>query len=209
MKKYIPEFLTAFSIVFCGTGAIIINHISGGSIGNAGIAATFGLIVMAMVYAFPEAQMNAAASLSMALFGMTEKSDAAKRILFQGAGAFTASFILKTIFPESDTLGGTNPSGSAMQSFVMEIFLMFFLMLSALKMSDAIKENQSFTGIVVGGVVLLEAWFAGPISGASMNPLRSLAPAVLSGNTANVWIYLTAPFIGAIIATTLWKWLKN
>ncbi len=82
-------------------------------------------------------------------------------------------------------------------------------MLSALKMGDTTKENQAFTGIVVGGVVLLEAWFAGPISGASMNPLRSLAPAVLSGNVSHVWIYLTAPFIGAIVATILWKWLKN
>jgi aquaporin NIP len=209
MKKYIPEFLTAFSIVFCGTGAIIINHVSGGVIGNAGIATTFGLIVMAMVFAFPAAQMNAAVSLSMALFGMTEKKEALINILFQGAGAFAASFVLKIIFPESDTLGGTNPSGPATQSFVMEIFLMFFLMLAALKMREATKETHPFTGIVVGGVVLLEAWFAGPISGASMNPLRSLAPAVLSGNTANVWIYLTAPFIGAIIATILWKWMKN
>jgi len=209
MKKYIPEFLTAFTIVFCGTGAIIIDGVSGGAVGNAGIAVTFGLVVMAMVYAFPEAQINSAVSVSFALFGITTKEDAAKRILFQAAGAFAASAVLKMIFPESLTLGATNPSGPAMQSFVMEIFLMFFLMLSALKMGDATKENQSFTGLVVGGVVLLEAWFAGPISGASMNPLRSLAPAILSGDTANIWIYLTAPFIGAIAATILWKWLRN
>ena len=209
MKKHFPEFLATFIVVFCGTGSIIINQISGGVIGHAGIATTFGLVIMAMVYAFPKAQFNPAVSLSLALFRMLGKVDAAKNIVFQVAGAFAASALLKMLFPEAQTLGATVPSGTDMQSFVLEILLMFFLILSALKVGEYTKEIQAFTGVVVGGVVLLEAMFAGPISGASMNPARSLAPAVLSGNMNSIWIYLTAPFIGSIAAFTIWKWLKK
>jgi aquaporin NIP len=209
MKKHFPEFLATFIVVFCGTGSIIINQISGGVIGHAGIATTFGLVIMAMVYAFPKAQFNPAVSLSLALFRMLGKVDAAKNIVFQVAGAFAASALLKMLFPEAQTLGATVPSGTDMQSFVLEILLMFFLILSALKVGEYTKEIQAFTGVVVGGVVLLEAMFAGPISGASMNPARSLAPAVLSGNMDSIWIYLTAPFIGSIAAFTIWKWLKK
>jgi aquaporin Z len=209
MKKHLPEFLATFIVVFCGTGSIIINQISGGVIGHAGIATTFGLVIMAMVYAFPKAQFNPAVSLSLALFRMLGKVDAAKNIVFQVAGAFAASALLKMLFPEAQTLGATVPSGTDMQSFVLEILLMFFLILSALKVGEYTKEIQAFTGVVVGGVVLLEAMFAGPISGASMNPARSLAPAVLSGNMDSIWIYLTAPFIGSIAAFTIWKWLKK
>ncbi len=209
MKKHFPEFLATFIVVFCGTGSIIINQISGGVIGHAGIATTFGLVIMAMVYAFPKAQFNPAVSLSLALFRMLGKEDAAKNIVFQVAGAFAASALLKMLFPEAQTLGATVPSGTDMQSFVLEILLMFFLILSALKVGEYTKEIQAFTGVVVGGVVLLEAMFAGPISGASMNPARSLAPAVLSGNMDSIWIYLTAPFIGSIAAFTIWKWLKK
>ena len=140
---------------------------------------------------------------------MLGKEDAAKNIVFQVAGAFAASALLKMLFPEAQTLGATVPSGTDMQSFVLEILLMFFLILSALKVGEYTKEIQAFTGVVVGGVVLLEAMFAGPISGASMNPARSLAPAVLSGNMDSIWIYLTAPFIGSIAAFTIWKWLKK
>ncbi|MCX6182970.1 MAG: aquaporin [Bacteroidetes bacterium] len=209
MKKHFPEFLATFIVVFCGTGSIIINQISGGIIGHSGIAVTFGLVIMAMVYAFPKAQFNPAVSLSLALFGLLNKVDAAKNIAFQFAGAFAASVVLKLIFPEALTLGATIPSGPHMQSFILEIFLMFFLVLAALKVGEYTKEIQAFTGVVVGGVVLLEAMFAGPISGASMNPARSFAPAILSGNLDGLWIYLTAPFIGAIGAFIVWKWLKE
>lgn len=205
MKKYLPEFIGAFAIVFCGTGSIIINQVSGGVIGHAGIAVTFGLIVMAMVYVFPGAQFNPAVTLALSFGKLFPKGDIFKNILFQAAGAISASVVLKWMFPESTILGATLPAGSELQSFVLEIILMFFLLFAILKVENGAPEIKNLNGIVVGAVVLLEAMFAGPISGASMNPARSLAPALVSGNFQSLWIYLTAPLLGALLAMLVYK----
>ncbi len=91
----------------------------------------------------------------------------------------------------------------------MEIILTFFLMLVILQVATGSKEQGMFAGLAIGIVVLLEAMFAGPVSGASMNPIRSLAPAIMSGHVAYVWIYITAPFIGAILSIGVFKLLKK
>lgn len=208
MKKYLAEFIGTFALVFCGTGAIVINQETGGAITHVGIAMTFGLIVMCMIYTFGEisgAQFNPAVTIGFALSGRFEKKEVAPYIASQIAGAFLATLVLKLLFPANANLGATLPAGSPMQSFVLEVILTFLLMLVILNVSQGSKETGLFAGIAIGGTVLLEAMFAGPICGASMNPARSLAPAVVSGNVAALWIYLVAPVLGAILAVFTWK----
>lgn len=206
MKKLLAECLGTFCLVFAGTGAIVINGASQGAIGHAGIALTFGLIVMAMIYTFGDvsgAHLNPAVSIAFALGGRSSWKEVPGYIGAQIIGAVAASGLLKRLFPADATLGATLPSGPPMQSFVLEIVLTAILMLAILSVSTGAKEKGVTAGIAIGGVIALEAMFAGPVCGASMNPARSLAPALVSGQLGHLWIYLTAPVIGAALAVPL------
>ena len=149
--------------------------------------------------------MNPAVTIAFAIDGRFNFKKLPGYILAQIFGSILASIVLKILFPFSQYLGATLPSGSELQSFVLEGILTFILMLVILNVSTGSKEQGMFAGIAIGAVVLLEAMFAGPISGASMNPVRSLAPAVISGNSQHLWIYLTAPIIGASLAIPVFK----
>jgi aquaporin Z len=202
MKKLFAEFLGTLGMVFAGTGAIIVNEQTG-ALGHAGIAITFGLIVLAMIYCFGDisgAHMNPAVTIGFAAAGRSEWRTVPSYIGAQLAGAFAASGLLKFLFPASAHLGATLPSGSAMQSFVLEVVLTFFLMLVVLSVSTGAKEKGITAGIAIGAIIALEAMFAGPICGASMNPARSLAPALVSGHLEHLWLYLAAPILGALLA---------
>jgi aquaporin NIP len=211
MKKYTAEFIGTFALVFCGTGAVIVNETIPGSVTHVGIAITFGLIVMAMIYTFGEksgAHLNPAVTIAFAVNGNFPFKEIVPYIISQLAGALAASTILKLLFPSSVLLGATIPGGSNMQSFILEFILGFFLMLVIINVAKGSKEQGLFAGIAIGSVVLLEAMFAGPISGASMNPARSLAPAIVSGEMKQVWIYLTAPVLGAVSSIAVYKLIK-
>ena len=202
MKKLLAEFLGTLGLVFAGTGAIIVNDQTG-ALGHAGVALTFGLIVLAMIYCFGDvsgAHMNPAVTISFAAAGRSEWRTVPGYITAQLLGALAASGLLKFLFPASAHLGATLPSGTVSQSFVLEIVLTFFLMLVVLSVSTGAKEKGVTAAIAIGAVITLEAMFAGPICGASMNPARSLAPALVSGHLENVWLYLTAPILGALLA---------
>lgn len=212
MKKYVAEILGTFALVFCGTGAIIINQESAGAITHPGIAFTFGLIVMVMIYALGPvsgAHLNPAVTIAFAVAKRFEVKQIIPYIISQAAGAFLASFTLHFLFPGNETLGATIPSGSDSQSFILEAILTFFLMLVIIQVATGSKEQGMFAGLAIGSTVLLEAMFAGPICGASMNPIRSLAPALISGHKEHLWIYLTAPILGAILAVVVWRFIKN
>jgi aquaporin NIP len=118
----------------------------------------------------------------------------------QIAGAFAASGMLRLLFPADEKLGATLPAGPVLQSFILEVILSFFLMLVILSVSTGSKEKGITAGIAIGAIIGLEAMFAGPICGASMNPARSLAPAVVSGRVEALWLYLLAPVIGMVLA---------
>lgn len=211
MKKYIAELIGTFALVFCGTGAIVINQQTNGQIGHIAIAITFGLIVTTMIYTFGDksgAHFNPAVTIAFSLANLFPKNEILPYIASQIIGAFIASALLKWLFPGNINLGATIPAGSNLQSFVLEIVLTFLLMIVILFTSQGSKETGTIAGLAIGGVVLLEALFAGPICGASMNPARSLSPAIVSGNVATVWIYLTAPFIGAVLAVLVYKIFK-
>ena len=211
MKKYIAEGIGTFVLVFCGTGAVVIDQQTNGQVGHIGVSITFGLIVTAMIYTFGDksgAHFNPAVTIAFSLANLFPKKQILPYIISQIAGAFIASALLKLLFPSNQNLGTTLPAGSEMQSFVLEIILTFILMLTILFTSQGSKETGTLAGLAIGSVVLLEAIFAGPICGASMNPARSLSPAVVSGNTTSLWIYLIAPVLGAAVATLVWRYVK-
>lgn len=210
IKKSVAEITGTFALVFCGTGAIVIDKETGGAVSHIGIAVTFGLVVMSMIYALGDisgAHINPAVSIAFVIAGRLPVERLPVYIISQVAGAFLASGLLKYLFPLSDLLGATLPAGPASQSFVLELILTFLLMLVIINVASGSKEQGLFAGIAIGSVVLLEAMFAGPVCGASMNPARSLAPAIVSGHTEQLWIYLTAPIAGAALAIPLWKYL--
>jgi aquaporin Z len=206
MRKGLAEFLGTFALVFAGTGAIVVNEVSGGVIGHAGIAAAFGLIVLAMIHSFGDvsgAHMNPAVTLGFAVAGRFPWRDVARYIPAQCAGAIAASLLLRFLFPSSATLGATLPAGSAAQSFVLELVMSALLMLVILSVSTGAKEKGITAGLAIAATVGLEAMFGGPISGASMNRARSLGPALVSGHTGQLWIYLLATTTGALVAVPL------
>lgn len=212
MKKYIAEVLGTFCLIFCGTGAIVVHQETGGAVTHVGICIVWGLIVTGMIYAFGNisgAHINPAVTLCFWVAGLFPGKEILPYVISQAIGAFLATTLLMLMFPNNEGLGGTYPTGSDMQSFVMELVLTFMLMLVILFTSQGAKEVGVLAGIAIGGIVLLEALFAGPISGASMNPVRSLAPALLSGKMSSVWVYLSAPTIGALLATFTWKLMKE
>lgn len=203
MKKYLSELIGTYGLVFCGTGAIIINDITGGVVTHTGIAIVFGLIVMAMIYAFGDisgAHINPSVTIAFWLSGRFPGKEVLPYVMSQLTGALLASVTLKLLFPVHSTLGATLPAGYAMQSFFLELILTFFLMLVIINVSTGSKEKGVVAGIAIGSVVLLEAMFAGPICGASMNPARSIAPALLSGQIQHLWVYISAPAVGAVLA---------
>ena len=202
-KKLVAEALGTFALVFAGTGAIIIDDVSNGAVTHVGVALTFGLVVLAMIYAFGDisgAHLNPAVTIGFWVARRLESSVIVPYIGSQAVGAFAASGVLRLLFPSHATLGATLPAGPAWQSFVLELILTFFLMLVILNVSTGAKEKGITAGIAVGAVIGLEAMFAGPICGASMNPIRSVAPAVVSVHLTHLWLYILAPVVGALVA---------
>lgn len=211
MKKYTAEFIGTFALVFCGTGATIVNEQSSGSLGLVGIAFACGIIVTAMIYVFGTisgTHINPAVTMALLIGKLTSKKEAFFYIISQIAGAFLASILLKIMFPTNLSLGATLPAGALFQSFILEFILTFFLMLTILGVASK-KEFSNIAGLIIGLVVTGIILFAGPISGGSFNPARSIAPAVVSGNVTALWIYITAPILGSIIAMLLWKSLSK
>jgi aquaporin Z len=211
MRKYFAEVIGTFALVFCGTGAIIINQETSGVISHAGVAFTFGLIVMVMIYALGPisgAHLNPAVTVAFTIAKRFPLSQVLPYFLSQLSGALLASFILSRLFVNNELLGATVPRGSEVQSFVLETILTFFLMLVIIQVASGSKEQGMFAGLAIGSTVLLEAMFAGPICGASMNPVRSLSPAVVSGHLEHLWIYVCAPVLGAVLAVPAWNVLN-
>ncbi len=196
------EVLGTFALVFAGTGAIVVNDASGGAVSHVGVALTFGLVVLAMIYAVGDvsgAHLNPAVTLGFLAAGRFERRLVVPYLAAQCVGALLASLAMWLLFPSHPTLGATTPSGPAVQSFVMEGILTFLLMFVILSVATGAKEKGVMAGVAVGAVIALEALFAGPVSGASMNPARSLAPALVSGRIDHLWLYLAAPVLGGWI----------
>lgn len=203
---FVAEAVGTYALVLAGTGAIIINDLYGGALGHLGIALVFGMVVMAMIYAVGEisgAHFNPAVTLGFVAARRMPLAEAPLFIVAQLTGAILASASLWILLPDHPTMGATLPAGSQGQSFGFEIILTAILMFVILCVSTGAKEKGITAGAAIGATVGLEALFAGPVTGASMNPVRSIAPAIFAGELTDLWIYIIAPVVGALIAVLI------
>ena len=203
MNKYFAEFIGTFILVFAGTAAIVVNDITGGTVSHVGISVVFGLVVTAVIYTFGDisgAHINPAVTIAFWYAKRFSGKLVFPYITSQIGGAILASVMVYVLFNDHDSLGATIPQGSNFQSFVLEIILTFILMLVIINVAIGAKEKGIMAGAAIGGVVCMEALFAGPISGASMNPARSIGPAIVSGQLEHLWLYIIAPVMGACLA---------
>lgn len=206
MKKYLAETIGTFLLVLVGTGAVVLDQHTNGSVTHLGISAAFGLIVTAMILMFGKisgTHINPAVSIALAVNKDFKWKEVTPYFFSQISGAIAASLVLKFSFPTNEFLGATLPSGSAMQAFWLELILTFVLMLVIL------ISPPKIAAVTIGLTVGLEAYFAGPICGASMNPVRSMAPAFVSGHTEHLWLYILAPVTGAVLAVFTHKLIKK
>jgi aquaporin Z len=210
MRNYAAELIGTFMLVFCGTGAMVIDQQTAGAVSHVGVALTWGLVVMSLIYSLGKisgCHINPAVSIAFAISGRFNWRLLPGYLISQLIGALLASLTLKLLFPTCPFLGATMPAGSEMQSFILELLLTFFLMLVILNVSHGSKEQGQFAGMAIGAVIGLEAMFAGPVCGASMNPVRSISPAIVSGHLEHLWLYIVAPIFGAALAIPVWKYL--
>lgn len=211
MSKYLAELLGTFALVFAGTGAIVMDTASQGGVTHVGVALTFGLVVLAMIQTFGDvsgAHLNPAVTLGLAVARRFSWREVAPYVGSQLVGAMLASGVLKLLFPADLTLGATLPRGSETQSLVLEFILTWLLMTVILHVTAKGREQGIGAVLAIAGTVGLEAMFAGPICGASMNPARSLAPALMSGTLEHGWIYLIGPVAGALAACVTCRWVR-
>jgi aquaporin Z len=211
-QQLTAEFVGTFMLVLAGCGAIVFNDMSGGAIGHPGIAATFGLVVMTGIYAVGDtsgAHFNPAVTLAFAASGRFDKRVVLPFWSAQIAGALLAAAILKIYAPEHATLGATVPALDVWRVALLELILTWWLVVVIMSVATGAKEKGLFAGIAIGATVALEAMFAGPITGASMNPARSIAPALLSGELKDLWLYIVAPMLGALLAVVTCKHIHS
>jgi len=215
MRPLLAEWFSTFVLIFGGTGVVVVNKLSNGSVSLVGIALTWGLLVATMAYAVGPvsgAHMNPAVTLGLAYAGKHPWRLVPPYVFSQCVGAFTASLLLAFLTRKASHVG-LGPTlvyeDWVWECFILEVWLTGVLMFVVLSVSTSRSEIQSLGGFIAGGVIALEVLFCGPITGASMNPARSLAPAVVGGKVEHLWLYLTAPPLGAVIAVILWKVLHR
>ena len=197
------EALGTYFLVFAATGAVAVDAVTHGTLGNIGMSLACGLVVFAMIEALGDisgAHLNPAVSVGFALAGRFPWRQVPGYVVAQFVGAFAASFTVRALLPESPTLGEHSPHIIAPRAFALECLLGLFLMMTILGVTAKAKERGLQAGLAIGAAVFLGVLVAGPISGGSMNPVRSIAPGVVSGRTDELWIYVLAPMLGAAIA---------
>ena len=210
-RRLAAEALGAFALVFFGAGAIMVDA-DGGGLGQLGVALAFGLAIATMIYALGHvsgAHFNPAVSLGFALTRHFPWSRVAGYWAAQAAGAVAAAFLLRASLGDVANVGATLPSGSDRQSFLWEVVLTFFLMLVIMAVATDTRAVGEAAALAVGGTVGLCALVGGPVSGASMNPARSLGPALASGEFEALWIYLLAPLVGASLGALAYQLLRG
>ena len=211
MRALVAELIGTFALVFAGAGAIMVDDKTH-ALGHVGVAITFGLVIMVMIYAVGHvsgAHFNPAVSFAFALTRHFSWTKLLGYWVAQGAGALIAAAILRGSLGNRAHIGATLPAGSQGQAFLWEAILTFFLMFVILSVATDTRAVGEAAAIAIGGTVGLDAMFGGPITGASMNPARSLGPALVSGDLHALWVYLLAPLVGAAIGGFAYQFVRR
>ena len=211
-RKLAAEFFGTFCLVLAGTGAIVVNDVSGGGVTPVGIALCFGLVVLAMILALGDvsgSHINPAVTCGLCAAGWFPAGQVIPYVVSQCAGAIVASSLLRLLFPDHPTLGATLPTGSEQQAFCFEVLLTAILMFTILNVSARPLVRLATVATAVGAVITLAALWGGPVCGASLNPARSLAPALLTGTYTSQWLYLVAPVCGALAGVVDWRSVRG
>jgi MIP family channel proteins len=210
-RQLVAEALGTFALVFAGAGAVMVDAKTH-ALGHVGVAITFGLVIMAMIYAVGHvsgAHFNGAVTFAFALTRHFPWPRAASYWLAQLAGALAAAALLRASLGNIAHVGATVPSGSNGQSFLWELVLTAFLMFVIMAVATDTRAVGEAAAIAIGGTIALDAMFGGPISGASMNPMRSAAPAIVSGDLHALWVYIVAPVIGATVGALAYQLIRG
>jgi aquaporin NIP len=205
------EAIGAFALVFAGCGAIMVDAKTH-ELGHVGVAITFGLVIMFGIYAVGHisgAHFNPSVTFAFALTRKFPWSRTAFYWAAQIAGALAAAALLRGSLGDRADVGATLPSGSQGQAFVWELVLTFFLMFVVMAVATDTRAVGEAAAIAIGGTIGLDAMFGGPITGASMNPARSLAPALVSGNLHALWLYIAAPLAGAALGSLAYQFVRG
>lgn len=212
MRRYLAEFIGTFGLVFAGCGAIVVNALTEGRVTHVGIGLTFGLVIAVMIYAtgyLSGAHLNPAVSLAFAVTRHFPGRDLLPYWTAQLTGGMAAGAALRLLFGPAASLGATLPRGPAWQSLVLEGILTFLLMFVIMAMATDGRAVGQSAALAIGATVGLEALFAGPISGASMNPARSFGPALASGAFTHHWVYWAGPCGGALLGALAYEGLRG
>jgi MIP family channel proteins len=213
IRRAAAEGIGVFALVFAGCGAIVAESQHPGSLGTVGIALVFGLIVMAMIYAtghLSGAHLNPAVTVAFALTRHFPRAEALAYLGAQLLGALLAAGLLAAIWPGTPAaLGTTSPTVGAGSAFVYEAVLTAFLMFVIMAVATDVRAVGAAAAIAIGGTVGLDALFGGPVTGASMNPARSIGPALVSGELHDLWLYVTAPVVGAILGALAYQCVRG
>ena len=212
-RRAAAEALAAFALVFAGCGAIVADSRYDGALGTVGIALVFGLIIMVMVYAtghLSGAHINPAVTLAFTVTRHFPGRDAVAYIAAQVLGALAGALLLLAVWTDKPAgLGATVPSIGAGSALVYEIVLTAFLMFVIMAVATDPRAVGAAAAIAIGGTVGLDALFGGPVTGASMNPARSLGPAVAAGEWTHAWIYLVGPVLGAVAGALAYQLVRG
>ena len=212
LKRSVAEFIGTFGLVFAGTGAIMVDQLMGGQLTHLGVGLSFGLAVGAMIFAtghISGAHINPAVTIAFAVSRHFPWKNVPYYLAAQLAGAASASLVLLAILGDVADMGATLPSGSDLQSLGLEIVLTFFLMFVIMAVATDVRAVGQGAALAIGGTVGLEAIFAGPISGASMNPARSLGPALVGEVWSSHWVYWLGPLAGAAAGALVYRWFQG
>ena len=210
-RVLVAELIGTFALVFAGCGAIMVDAKTG-QLGHVGVAITFGLVIMFGIYAVGHisgAHFNPAVTFAFALTRHFPWSRALAYWATQIAAALIAAALLRASLGDIANIGATQPSGSQAQSFLWELVMSFFLMFVILAVATDTRAVGEAAAIAIGGTIALDALFGGPISGASMNPARSIGPAVVSGDLHALWLYIVAPVIGASLGGLAYQFVRG
>ncbi len=211
VSKSCAELIGTLALVFFGCGAIIVHSEFPNNLDVSAIPIVFGLVIATMIYAtghISGAHFNPAVTIAFAATKKFPWKEVPIYIVAQVLGALLGALILSFLFPDAEHLGGTIPKVGIYIAFAWEFLLTFFLMFVIMAVATDARAVGTMAGIAIGGLVALDAFVGGPLTGASMNPARSIGPAVIEGNFNGLWIYLIAPVLGAIVAAMIYEKIK-